>query len=309
MKKLLVTGGTGLVGKNLLNHCKSSEYEILSPRHADLDLLNFNDTFDYLQKNQPDFIVHAAARVGGIKSNMNNLFGYLYDNAIIGFNLINAAKAAGIKNIINLGSSCMYPKYAKNPLSESDLLTGSLEETNEGYAIAKLAVAKLCLYACMQEKLSYKTLIPCNLYGIGDKFSIEHAHMLPAAIRKIHFAKKNKSDNVEIWGTGLAKREFMFAEDLADFIYFALSNFDKIPNIMNVGTGVDYTILQYHEVVKEVLNANVNFVLNTTMPDGMMQKVLDVTIQKSLGWSPKTELKSGIEKTYRYFLETKNEQY
>lgn len=306
MKKILVTGSTGLVGKNFVNHSQSSQYQILAPTHTELDLLNSQDVMTYLKENKPDIIVHCAARVGGIKSNMNNLFGYLYDNAAMGFNLINAAKHAGINEILNLGSSCMYPKDAVNPLVEKDLLSGKLEETNEGYAISKLAVAKLCLYATQQLNLNYKTLIPCNLYGLWDKFDAERSHMLPAAIRKIHFAKST-NDNVEIWGSGTARREFMFAEDLADFMYFALDNFDKIPSIMNVGTGKDHTILEYHEIVRNVLNADVRFVTNQEMPDGMKQKVLDVSIQQSLGWSPRTSLTSGIEKTYKHFLEVVNE--
>ena len=306
MKKILVTGSTGLVGKNFVNHSQSSQYQILAPRHSELDLLNSQDVVTYLKEKKPDVIVHCAARVGGIKSNMNNLFGYLYDNAAIGFNLINAAKHAGIDEIINLGSSCMYPKDAVNPLVEKDLLSGKLEETNEGYAISKLAVTKLCLYATQQLNLNYKTLIPCNLYGLWDKFDVERSHMLPAAIRKIHFAKLT-NDNVEIWGSGTARREFMFAEDLANFIYFALDNFDKIPSIMNVGTGKDHTILEYHEIVRNVLNADVRFVTNQEMPDGMKQKVLDVSIQQNLGWSPSTSLTSGIEKTYKHFLEVVNE--
>lgn len=306
MKKILVTGSTGLVGKNFVNHSQSSQYQILAPRHSELDLLNSQDVMTYLKENKPDVIVHCAARVGGIKSNMNNLFGYLYDNAAMGFNLINAAKHAGIDEIINLGSSCMYPKDAVNPLVEKDLLSGKLEETNEGYAISKLAVAKLCLYATQQLNLNYKTLIPCNLYGLWDKFDVERSHMLPAAIRKIHFSKLT-NDNVEIWGSGTARREFMFAEDLANFIYFALDNFDKIPSIMNVGTGKDHTILEYHEIVRNVLNADVRFVTNQEMPDGMKQKVLDVSIQQNLGWSPSTSLTSGIEKTYKHFLEVVNE--
>lgn len=306
MKKILVTGSTGLVGKNFVNHSQSSQYQILTPTHTELDLLNSQDVMTYLKENKPDVIVHCAARVGGIKSNMNNLFGYLYDNAAMGFNLINAAKHAGIDEIINLGSSCMYPKDANNPLVENDLLSGKLEETNEGYAISKLAVAKLCLYATQQLNLNYKTLIPCNLYGLWDKFDAERSHMLPAAIRKIHFAKLT-NNNVEIWGSGTARREFMFAEDLANFIYFALDNFDKIPSIMNVGTGKDHTILEYHEIVRNVLNADVRFVTNQEMPDGMKQKVLDVSIQQNLGWSPSTSLTSGIEKTYKHFLEVSSE--
>lgn len=306
MKKILVTGSTGLVGKNFVNHSQSSQYQILTPRHSDLDLLNSQDIMTYLKENKPDVIIHCAARVGGIKSNMNNPFGYLYDNAVIGFNLINAAKHQGIDEIINLGSSCMYPKDAVNPLVEKDLLSGKLEESNEGYAISKLAVAKLCLYATQQLNLNYKTLIPCNLYGLWDKFDEERSHMLPAAIRKIHFAKLNNAD-VEIWGSGTARREFMFAEDLADFIYFALDNFDKIPSIMNVGTGKDHTILEYHEIVRNVLDADVRFVTNQEMPDGMKQKVLDVSIQQNLGWVSRTSLASGIEKTYKHFLEVGNE--
>lgn len=306
MKKILLTGSTGLVGKNFLSHVRSKEYNILAPVHAELDLTKPSDISEYLREKNPDVIVHCAARVGGIKSNMNNLFEYLYDNTVIGFNLVHAARSAGVESFINLGSSCMYPKHAKNPLIEEDLMAGKLEETNEGYAISKISVAMLCLYASKQLGLKYKTLIPCNLYGLWDKFDPEKSHMLPAAIRKIHFASLSGKE-VEIWGSGSAKREFMFAEDLADFIYFSLDNFDKIPDIMNVGTGIDHTILEYHEMVSDVIGTKVKFLTNQSMPDGMKQKVLDISSQKKLGWSPKTSLHEGIEKTYKHFLETYHE--
>lgn len=308
MTRVFLTGGSGLVGRNFLSHPSTKKYDIIAPRHDELDLNDIDKVYSFLEYYKPDFIIHAAAKVGGIKSNMNNLFDYLYDNTIIGFNLINSAKKLKIPKMINLGSSCMYPKNIERPLTEDDLLTGRLEETNEGYAIAKLSVAKLCLFALQQSGLEYKTLIPCNLYGIGDKFDPEKSHMIPSAIRKIHYANKEKT-NVVIWGSGTARREFMFAEDLADFIHFSLENFEKLPPIMNVGNGFDMSVLDYYETTKKVLKADVKFKLDNSYPDGMKQKLLNVKIQKSLGWSPKISLEEGIEKTYQHFLEVSNEKY
>lgn len=297
--KLLITGGSGMVGKNLQNHKNSQQYELLTPSSKELNLLDYQDTLNYLSYKKPDLIIHAAGKVGGIKANMADPYGFLYNNMTMGFNIVQAARTVGVTKLLNLGSSCMYPKDAPNPLVEGQIMDGKLEPTNEGYALAKISVAKLCIAAC-DEKFQYKTLIPCNLYGLWDKFGKVEAHLIPAIIAKTHKIK-NTNKPIEIWGTGIVRREFMFAEDLADFIYFVLPHLDNLSHFTNVGTGVDMSILDYYNTVKEVIGVDAPYVFDISKPEGMKQKVVDITQQKKLGWYPKTNLKLGIEKTYEFY--------
>lgn len=301
MSKILITGSSGLVGRNLLEVMQDKkEFEILAPRRAELDLLNISQIREYLHKNKPDFIVHCASLVGGIAANIANPTGFLVENSYIGLNLFTQALECGVKNVLNLASSCMYPKAAKNPLKEDSILSGMLEPTNEGYALAKILSARLCEYISTQFKLNYKTAIPCNLYGKYDKFD-ERAHMLPAAIAKIHKAIVENKSEVEIWGDGSARREFMSAKDLADFIIYALNNFDKMPQNLNVGIGRDYSIKEYYEIVASVLDYKGSFIYDTSKPGGMKQKLVDISKLKNFGWNPKISLKDGITETYEYY--------
>ena len=297
--KLLITGGNGMVGKNLQNHPSSQQYELLTPSSKELNLLDYQTIVNYLIYTKPDLIIHAAGKVGGIKANMADPYGFLYANMIMGFNLVQAARTVGIIKLLNLGSSCMYPKDALNPLNEEQILDGKLEPTNEGYALAKISVAKLCIAAC-NERFQYKTLIPCNLYGPWDKFGATEAHLIPAIIAKIH-AIKNTDKPIEIWGSGNVRREFMFTQDLVDFIYLALPQIENLSHFTNVGIGTDLSILEYYNTVKEVIGIDNPYFFDTSKPEGMKQKVVDITQQKKLGWSPKTSLKLGIEKTYEYY--------
>ena len=299
--KILITGGSGMVGKNLQNHPGSQQYELLTPSSKELNLLDYHAIVDYLCYTKPDLIVHAAGKVGGIKANMADPYGFLYANMTMGFNLVQAAKTTGITKLLNLGSSCMYPKDAINPLREEQVLDGKLEPTNEGYALAKISVAKLCIAAC-NDRFQYKTLIPCNLYGTWDKFGATEAHLIPAVIAKVH-GIKDTNKAIEIWGTGTVRREFMFAEDLADFIYFVIPQIDKLSDFTNVGIGKDLSILEYYDAVKDVVGVNAPYVFDTSKPEGMKQKVVDITQQIKLGWTPKTDLKTGLQKTYEYYLQ------
>ena len=299
--KLLITGANGMVGKNLQNHPGSQQYELLTPSSKELNLLDYHAIVDYLSYTKPDLIVHAAGKVGGIKANMADPYGFLYANMTMGFNLVQAAKTTGITKLLNLGSSCMYPKDAINPLREEQVLDGKLEPTNEGYALAKISVAKLCIAAC-NDRFQYKTLIPCNLYGTWDKFGATEAHLIPAVIAKVH-GIKDTNKAIEIWGTGTVRREFMFAEDLADFIYFVIPQIDKLSDFTNVGIGKDLSIVEYYDAVKDVVGVNAPYVFDTSKPEGMRQKVVDVTQQAKLGWTPKTDLKTGLKKTYEYYLQ------
>lgn len=301
--KILLTGGSGMVGRNILIHPMSAKHEIITPSRNELDLLNYSEVQNYINLNNPDVVIHAAGIVGGIQANIKNPVKFLIENMDMGRNVIMASRKANIKKLINLGSSCMYPRNAKNPLSESLILQGELEPTNEGYAIAKIFAARLCEYINKEDNsFFYKTVIPCNLYGFYDKFDPDHSHMLPAVIRKISEAKESNKNTVEIWGNGEAKREFMFAQDLVDFIYLSIEKIEELNQNTNVGLGRDYTINQYYNVIAEVIGYNGNFVHDLSKPEGMKQKLIDSSKAIKLGWKPKTSMKTGIKKTYNYYL-------
>lgn len=304
--KILLTGSTGMVGKNILSHPKKELYRFLTPSRNQLDLFDYQATINYIQKTKPDMIIHAAGKVGGIKANIADPYGFLFANMTIGFNLIQAARILGIRKFLNLGSSCMYPKDAINPLNENQILNGQLEPTNEGYALAKISVAKLCVAAC-NDSFQYKTLIPCNLFGLWDKFDPIESHLVPAAIAKIH-GVKNTNKTIEVWGSGNARREFMFAENLADFIYFVIPQIERLQNFTNVGMGTDLSVLEYYDAIREVVGVSAPYVFDTSKPEGMRQKVVDITEQTKLGWIPKTDLKISLQKTYNHFLELKKQQ-
>lgn len=301
--KILVTGSGGMVGQNVLEHPSFAQHEVLHPNRKQLDLSERQQVEDYLDKNRPDLIIHAAGRVGGIQANIKNPVAFLVENVDINRNLIGACYKVGIKKMINLGSSCMYPRNAQNPLKESMILQGELEPTNEGYALAKIMAERLCQYV-MREDASYqfKTMIPCNLYGRFDHFDPVNSHLIPAVIRKVHEAKVNGQDKVEIWGSGQARREFMFAGDLADCIAHSIENFDSLPHLMNVGIGVDYSVNEYYQAVAQVVGFKGQFTHDLTKPEGMKQKLVSTEVATKWGWISQTSLYQGIEKTYSYFL-------
>jgi len=300
--KILLTGNTGMVGKNILEHPKASNHSFLTPKRADLDLENKETVSNYVKTHQPDLVIHAAGLVGGIQANMANPVNFLVKNLDIGRNVIMAAQQHKVKRVLNLSSSCMYPRLAENPLQEDLILKGELEPTNEGYALAKIVSTRLCEYINSEDDFfQYKTIIPCNLYGRYDTFSPQHSHMIPAVIKKIHDATVNKDETVEIWGTGEARREFMFAEDLADFIFHAIEDFSNLPQNTNVGLGQDWTINEYYKTVAEVIGFKGEFVHDTSKPIGMKQKLIDDTKLNSFGWKAKTSLKDGIAKTYEFY--------
>jgi GDP-L-fucose synthase len=302
-KKILLTGGSGLVGNNIKSHKFTSNYEILSPTSKELNLTNYQNTENYISLNQPEFIIHAAGIVGGIEANINYPVKFLVDNMQIGLNILMAAKKCKVKNFINLGSSCMYPKNAENPISENLILKGELEPTNEGYAIAKSTSTKLCEYINREDNsFLYKTVIPCNLYGKYDNFSYDSSHMIPGVIRRIHDAKNNNSQNVDIWGDGLARREFMYAIDLADFIFYAVENFNRMPQNINIGLGRDYSIAEYYKIIADVIGFKGKFSYDLSKPIGMKKKLTDISRLKKFGWSHKFSLEDGIRETYKYFL-------
>lgn len=300
--RVFLTGGAGMVGKNIQEHSAAARLEFFSPDISQLDLFDYSAVKGYIEQVKPDIIIHAAGRVGGIQANMANPVAFLLENLDMGRNLVWAARQCGVKKLINLGSSCMYPRNAPNPLNEEMVLKGELEPTNEGYALAKVTVSRLCSYISRENpEFSYKTLIPCNLYGRWDKFSPEHSHMIPAVIRKLHLAKLNGDKTVEIWGDGLARREFMYAGDIADCIHRAIDNFDSMPELMNVGLGTDYSVNDYYRTVAEVVEYEGSFTHDLSKPAGMARKLVDSTRLNAWGWKPKTALKDGIAAAYKFF--------
>ena len=304
MPTLLLTGGSGLVGRNIQNHYASNKWNIIAPSSNDLNLMDYSSVKSFFDEYKPDIVLHCAGRVGGISANIEEPVAFLDSNIVIGRNVVMGAREAKIKKLINLASTCIYPREAQNPLKEKYILEGKLEPTNEGYAIAKIVALRLCQYIRKEDpSYNYKTLIPCNLYGRFDKFDPKNSHLLPAIIHKVHQAKIIGKQSVEIWGDGSARREFMYIEDLADAIYFALESISDIPDLMNIGVGTDYTIKEYYESVAKVIGWQGEFVFDHSKPTGMAQKLSDTNLQSKWGWQPKTTLEEGIRLTYKYYLE------
>ncbi len=303
--KVLLTGGHGMVGKAILAHPLSNQLHIDAPGRAELDLRRKDRVVHYLRERKPDLIIHAAGRVGGIKANIADPYAFLLENLEVGTNVIAAADEVGIQRLLNLGSSCIYPRDVEGLLTEDLILTGPLEPTNEGYALGKLAALKLCQFASAGgRERQYKTLIPCNLFGPHDKFDLDSAHLIPAVIHKIHRAKVERRPTVEIWGDGSARREFMYVGDLAQAVLKAALDFDRAPDLMNVGLGQDKSVLEYYEVIAEVVGWKGEFTFDLAKPAGMRRKVVDISRQTAWGWRASSSLEDGIKATYGFFLRT-----
>jgi len=303
MARIFVTGASGMVGRNLLDLFKSTNHEVLAPSSTSVNLLDQAGTLGWLRANRPDVIIHCAGHVGGIQANIREPVAFLTRNLTIGQNLLLSAREAEVQTVLNLGSSCMYPRNSPEALREEDVLSGTLEPTNEGYALAKCVAARLCSYIRTENPaLQYKTLIPCNLYGLHDKFNPKASHLVPAVIRKLHVARMTHQQEVEIWGDGTARREFMFAGDLAEAILFCLDRVEALPGDLNIGVGTDLSVREYYEIAADVIGYEGRFVFDTSRPVGMMRKLLDVSRQRDLGWAPRTALREGIRKTYEHFL-------
>ena len=301
--RILLTGGGGMVGRNVLEHSEIGEFDILAPGSSELDLREFSAVKSYLNTHRPDMVIHAAGKVGGIQANMREPVGFLLDNLDMGRNIVWAAHETGIKQMINLGSSCMYPRNHSEPLREEMVLKGELEPTNEGYALAKIVTVRLCEYIMREDaSYQYKTLSPCNIYGRHDKFDPAHSHLVPAIIHKVHLAKQSGKGTVEIWGDGTARREFMYAGDLADAVMHAIKNFDTLPDYMNVGLGYDHTINEYYQAAADAMGYTGEFVHDVSKPVGMARKLVSVERMQAGGWTARHELHEGIEKTYSYYL-------
>jgi len=304
--KIYVAGHNGMVGSSICRALHQNGYtNVFGYSRNEVDLLDQRGVYKLFKDHKPKIVVNAAARVGGILANNNYPYQFLMENLQIQNNLIQGAYDSGVEKFIFLGSSCIYPKLAQQPLKEEYLLTGSLESTNEWYAIAKIAGVKACESIHKQFNKDYVSLMPTNLYGFNDNFDLNSSHVLPAMIRKFHEAKENNKPFVKLWGTGTPKREFLFVDDLAEAVVFAIEN-KLVNNIYNVGSGKDISISDLAKIIKKTVGFMGKIKWDLSKPDGTPRKLLDVSKINELGWSYRTELDSGIKKTYKWFLENIN---
>lgn len=300
--KIYVAGHNGLVGGEILEQLKKEGYtNLIYKTHLELDLQDKNIVYDFFLKEKPEYVFLAAAKVGGIFANLKNPVEFLLNNLEIQNNVISACYKYSVKKLMFLGSSCIYPKFAKQPMKEEYLLTGELEETNEAYALAKISGIKLCQYYRKQYDCDFISVMPTNIYGPKDNFDMETSHVMPALIRRFHEAKLNNLHEVKIWGTGTIKREFMYVEDLAQSLIFLMNNYSE-DCFINVGVGEDIEINNLAKLIKEVVGFKGRITNDLSKPDGTPRKLLDVSKLEKTGWKYKTKLKEGIEKTYKWYL-------
>jgi GDP-L-fucose synthase len=304
--KIYIAGHCGMVGSAILRRLQSVGYTNLITRtRQELNLLDQRATFDFLQDEKPNYIFVAAARVGGIQANNTFRADFIYENLTVQNNLIYGALKADVKDLCYLGSSCIYPRDCPQPIKEEYLLTGPLEQTNEPYAIAKIAGIKLCESCNRQYGSRFVSIMPTNLYGPNDSYDLANSHVLPALIRKAHEAKMRNDPEYIVWGTGTPKREFLYVEDMADACTFLMEH-NIYNGIYNVGTGTDVTIRELAETVMDVIGFKGKIVFDTSKPDGTPRKLLDVSRIKQLGWQAKTELRDGVAKAYASYLSISN---
>lgn len=303
--KIYVAGHRGLVGSAIVRNLEERGYtNIIYRTHKELDLTRQVEVEKFFEEEKPEYVFLAAAKVGGIYANNTRPAEFIYENLMIESNIIHSAYKYGVKKLLFLGSSCIYPKFANQPIKEEYLLTGELEPTNEAYAIAKITGIELCKFYRRQYGCDFISAMPTNLYGINDNFDLETSHVLPALIRKFHEAKINNQEEVVMWGTGKPLREFMFVDDLADALVHLMLNYSDEMHV-NMGTGKDLSIGELAQIVKEVVGYEGKIVNDLSKPDGTPRKLLDVSRLETTGWKYKTELREGIEKVYSWYLENK----
>ena len=300
--KIYLAGHNGMVGSSILRLLKKKKYKrIYTKTKSNLDLLDQAKTLKYLKSIKPDFVIIAAAKVGGILANSNSKAEFIYQNIMIQTNIIHSSYLAGVKKLILLGSSCVYPKYASQPIKESYLLSGALEETNDAYAIAKIAGIKMCESYNNQYNLNYLCLMPTNLYGPNDNYDLKNSHFYPALISKIHEAKVKKKKFINIWGNGKPLRELLYVDDLADACEFFLKKKTN-HTLINIGSGEEKTILGFAKFIIKKLNIDIKIKFDTKKPNGTPRKRLNMNIAKSYGWKSKIDLETGFDLTYKDFL-------
>jgi GDP-L-fucose synthase len=301
--KIYIAGHRGMVGSGVERKLKKEGYtNIITKNSNELDLRNQQAVNIFFEKEKPDYVILAAAKVGGILANNNYRAEFIYDNLMIEANIIHAAYLNNVTKLLFLGSSCIYPKLAPQPLKEEYLLSGYLESTNQPYAIAKIAGIEMCDSYRSQYGCNFISAMPTNLYGTNDSYHPENSHVLPALIRKIVLAKRNNEHNITIWGTGTPRREFLHVDDLADACFFLLKNYNS-KGLVNVGFGEDITIIELANLISELIGFKGKINFDTTKPDGSPRKLMDLTKLKSLGWEPKISLREGIQQTINEYIE------
>ena len=301
-KRVWVAGHRGMAGSAILRRLEGEDCEIITAARDELDLIRQADVEAWMARKKIDAVFHAAALVGGILANSTRPADFLYANLCIATNVIHASKITGVKKLLFLGSSCIYPRLAPQPMCEEDLLTGPLEPTNEWYAIAKIAGIKLCQAYRRQFGCDFVSVMPTNLFGPGDRYDPQEGHVVAALIMKIHAAKMANSPTVELWGSGQPRREFLFSDDLADACVFVMKNYSG-EMFLNVGTGHDMTILELAERIAGVIGWQGRFTFDRSKPDGMPRKVMDVNRLKALGWTASTDFEAGMREAYRWYVE------
>lgn len=302
--KIYIAGHNGMVGSAIIRSLEKEGFNNFVYRTSkELDLRNQAQVESFFEKEKPEYVFLAAAKVGGIYANNTYPAEFIYDNLMIETNIIHSSYKNNVKKLLFLGSSCIYPKFAEQPIKEEYLLTGKLEETNEAYAIAKIAGIELCKFYRRQYGCDFISAMPTNLYGINDNFNLETSHVMPALIRKFHEAKVNGDKEVIMWGTGKPRREFMYVDDLADSLVFLMKNYSNEIHV-NLGTGEDIEIGELSKIIKEVVGYKGKIVNDLTKPDGTPRKLLDVARLHSIGFKHKVELEKGIEKVYKWFMES-----
>ena len=300
--KIYVAGHRGMVGSAIVRALRAAGHgAVITRTSAELDLRDGAATRAFLAAEKPAYVVMAAARVGGIKANSTEPYDFLYDNLAMAANVIDGSRRAGVRKLLFLGSSCIYPKMAPQPIREESLLTGPLEVTNEAYAVAKIAGIKLCDHARAQYGSDFISAMPCNLYGTGDNFSLEHSHVLPALIRKMHEAKLRGDASLRLWGTGTPLREFLHADDLAEACVLLLERYSQAGHI-NVGSGEELSIRHLAELIARVVGFTGRLEFDPSMPDGTPRKLMDVSRIRALGWQPRISLPEGIRGAYAWYL-------
>jgi GDP-L-fucose synthase len=300
-KRVWVVGHRGMAGSAIVRRLAREDCEIISATRSELDLLRQADVEAWMSEARVDLVFHAAATVGGILANSTRPADFLYENLAIATNVIHAARITGVQKLLFLGSSCIYPRLAPQPMREEDLLTGPLEPTNEWYAIAKIAGIKLCQAYRRQYGCDFISVMPTNLFGPGDRYDAREGHVVAALIMKIHAAKIANSPAVELWGSGTPRREFLFSEDLADACVFLMKNYSG-EMFLNVGTGRDMTILELAESIASVIGWRGRFTFDLSKPDGMPRKVMDVSRLSALGWTAPTDFTTGMREAYRWYV-------
>jgi GDP-L-fucose synthase len=293
-----------MLGSSIKRHLIDTKFDLLAPTSTDLNLLDAIAVNDYLRINKPEAVIHAAARVGGIQANIDSPYEFLTENIRMDSNLLTASLQYKVPNLLYMASSCMYPRETFQPMQESQILTGALEPTNEGYALAKLVATKTVELASVQYGLNWRSLILSNLFGPGDHFNSDKSHLLAAIITKVEAAKRTNAPEITMWGTGNVRREFTYVEDVADFIANKIFSLGDLPVVLNIGLGQDYSVLEYYQMVAQYAGYLGKITADTSKPEGMRQKLLNIEVAQTLGWNPDTRIADAIAKTYDWYIES-----